>query len=104
MSKMDAMRKALRRMGDDAKPLALQEHIKTRFGIDMSPTVISSYKTYLLKKEGSQSKIIRKAVSESPRVTKSAPAITLEEISAVKALADRIGAEKVKKLAEVLAK
>jgi hypothetical protein len=103
VNKMEAMRQALRELGYDAKPTQLQEYLKAEHGINMDKTVISSYKNTLAKKAASQSAIIRQ-----PGKRAAAPiansGISLEDIRAVKELADRLGADKVQKLAEVLGK
>jgi hypothetical protein len=61
----------------------------------MSTTLISSYTTTLSKKAAGQSAVTRRPTTDS--------GITLEDIKTVKELADRIGANQVKALAEVLA-
>jgi hypothetical protein len=107
VSKTEAVKRALDRLGPDAKPLDIQEHIKKRFGLVLPTSLISNYKFTLAKREGGQSRLIPRAKAETPEPAAtggSAAEITLEDIRAVKALADKIGAEKVRALAQVLGK
>ena len=104
ISNMEAVRRALAELGQDDQPSEIQSFVKSKFGIDMEKTMISSYKTSL--KAASKSALIRKP---APRAAKTASAnanhgISLEDIRAVKELTDRIGADKVRELAEVLSK
>jgi hypothetical protein len=101
MTKTEAVKRALAELGQDAKPLELQKHIKTQFGIHMEPQHISNYKSTL--KGAGKSALIRKPVR---KLAPAAPAggISLDDIRAVKQVIDKIGADKVRQLAEVLAK
>ncbi len=98
ISKMDAMRHAVAELGYEVMPGDYQKLIKSKFGIDMSTDMISSYKSSLRKEAPKKSALIRTVRAGATG------GITLEDIKAVKALADKIGAEKVKQLAEVLGK
>ena len=103
-NKTEAMRQALQALGYDAKPAQLKDHIKAKFGIDMSTTLISSYKTTLSKKAAGQSAITPKPTARVTAATTTKSGISLEDIKTVKELADRIGADQLKALAEVLAR
>jgi len=107
-SKMDAVRQALREMGKSAKPLQILDFVKSKHGVVMSAGMVSNYKSLLLAKKKGKKKSAKAVANASPTPIHHAPAshsaISLEDIRAVKALADRIGAEKVKELAAVLAK
>jgi len=111
-NKMEGVRQTLAALGNDAKPVAMQAYLKATFDIDMDPSMISNYKGMILKKAGekqSGKKLGR------PRKDAAAPAstngqaghghavagISLEDIKAIKALAERLGAEKLSQLAEV---
>jgi hypothetical protein len=91
-------------LGSDAKPLAIQAYLKKNFKIAMSTTVISSYKTTIAnqakKKRGATGG--RKPASAQAAATRTGEGISLEDIAAVKRLCDRMGAEKVRQLAQVL--
>jgi len=98
---MDAMRQTLAALGRDAMPLDLQKHLKDTWGIDMKTSVISNYKSVILNPK----KPAKAPKTAAPLVAaKSATngGISLEDIAAVKAVVDRLGAAKVRQLAEVL--
>jgi hypothetical protein len=100
ISKMEAMRRALAKMGGDAKPVEYQTFIKSKFGLEMTKDMISNYKSTLKASAGTN------AVTAPTLKAQGEPAgrFSLDELSAVKALADKIGAEKVRQLAHALAK
>jgi hypothetical protein len=52
VSKMDAVREALRELTSDAKPAQIQGFIKAKFGVAMTLDHISNYKSNILKKSG----------------------------------------------------
>ncbi len=108
ISKMEGVRRALAHLGNEAMPLEIQKYLKSEFGIDMDNSMISNYKS-AVKTAG------KSAVLRTPAAARVAPAsaaaassdtggITLEEIRAVKAVVDKIGADKVRQLAGVFAK
>lgn len=97
VTKKEAVERALAELGRDAQPLAIQQHIKERYGLDMERSHISNYKTNLLKQ--------RRTTARKPGGRAAAAnGFSLDEIRAVKEIVDRIGAEKVRQLAEALAK
>jgi hypothetical protein len=111
MSKMEAVRQALAKHGKDTKPNDLLKHLKSDFGITMSYDMASTYKSAALKKKKGKKRGpkpgMKPAVAAAAAPTANGQAggsISLEDITAVKALADRLGAEKVWQLAKVLAK
>jgi hypothetical protein len=105
-SKVQFVKEAIAELGKDAMPLAIQSAVKERHGVDLPTSLISNYKHYLRgkKKGNGHRKAGRKPVATAPAANSSAGGITLEDIRAVKELADRIGAEKVQQLAQVLGK
>jgi hypothetical protein len=99
ISKMEAMRRAIGEIGRDCKPADYQVFIKSKFGLEMSADMISNYKSTLLKDGATKSTV------QTPQAqAKPAGGFKLDELAAVKALSDKIGAEKVLQLAQVLAK
>jgi len=96
LSKMEAMRRTLAALGNDAMPKPIHDHLKKEFGIQMSTSMISNYKSSI-KSEGSKSRMIR-----HPAATDIAKGFSLEEIQAVKEVADKIGPDKLRLLAQVL--
>jgi hypothetical protein len=102
LNKMDAMRKALADLGYEARPLELQKHLKAKYATDMDTKTISSYKSTLSKQAAAQSAVTRKPAASAAVAPAANSGITVEDIKAVKELAERLGADKVKELAEVL--
>jgi hypothetical protein len=60
VSKMDAVREALRQLGWDAKPAQIQGFIKEKFGVEMTLDHISNYKSDIRRKSGKGKKRGRK--------------------------------------------
>ena len=102
LTKKEAVERALAELGRDAQPLAIQQHIKERYGLDMERSHISNYKTNLLKQRRTTARKPGGRVVAPPHAA--ANGFSLDEIRAVKEIVDRIGAEKVRQLAEALAK
>jgi hypothetical protein len=104
-NKMEGVRRALGELGYDAKPQVIQEFVKTRFGLDMGTNMISNYKSVIIKKAAGQSTLVRRPREHA--ASHPAPGeggFSLDELQAVKKVADRIGADKVRQLAEVLSR
>jgi hypothetical protein len=105
ISKMEAVRRVLASSGKDTMPLEIQDQLKKQFNIRMDPTVISTYKSSILKKGTPKkaAKMGRPAGSLVKSAKVSDGGISIEDIQAVKSLAERIGGQKLRQLAEVLA-
>jgi hypothetical protein len=105
LSKMEAVRRILKEHGKETMPLDIQTMLKKEYKITMDVSVISNYKGTILK---AKKKIGRpkgpKAWSPKTAPDQSTGEITMSDIEAVKTLVDSIGADKVKALAQVLAK
>jgi hypothetical protein len=103
VNKMAAVKAILDEDGYDAKPAAILDRLRKKFNVDMSPAMVSNYKSLLSRKAASQSQVARQPRSRAAAPTAGRGAgITLNDVEAVKKLADRIGADNVRKLAEVL--
>ncbi len=101
ITKMEGVRRALAELGKEAAPKQIQDFLKSKFGINMEPSMISNYKSSL--KSAGKTAISRKP--GKPAATPSATGgITLEDVRAVKDVVDKIGADKVRQLADVLGK
>jgi hypothetical protein len=72
VSKMDAVREALRQLGWDAKPAQIQGFIKEKFGVEMTLDHISNYKSDIRRKSGKGKKRGRKP-GPKPGAAKAAP-------------------------------
>jgi hypothetical protein len=104
---MEGVRRAIAALGGyDASPKDLQRYLKSEFGINMDTSMISNYKSAL--KGASKSSMIRRPVGRpataapATAVAVSASDISLADVRAVKEVVDKVGADKVRKLAEVL--
>src|SRR5437867_6861904 len=64
-NKMDAVRRALAKLGRSAKPAAIRDHIKNRFGMDLSADLISTYKGEI-KRKGKKKKGAKKQAAAAP--------------------------------------
>jgi hypothetical protein len=113
VSKLELVRQALQKLGNDAKPLAIQEHIKATHGVEISVDVASNYKGLILRKRagrgagpGGQGRLTQRPAAPATTAAGATGAggINLDDIRAVKGLVDRIGAEKLQELAGVLAR
>jgi hypothetical protein len=108
ISKMDAVRKAIRELGKDAMPGKIQEFVKDKFGLEMTMAHVSNYKSVISKKKkkGKKAAALAPAASASaPAPMKPAPAVaklTLSDIEAVKKLVGRVGEENLKSLVGLL--
>jgi hypothetical protein len=96
-SKMGLVRQALQELGDDAKPKAIFDHVKGKHGVEIPPTMISSYKSTILGKGGERSGSFRTGRGGDANVT-------LTDLENVQRLIDRVGAPQLHHLIKVLAK
>jgi hypothetical protein len=102
ISKLEGVRRALSKLGADAKPQEIQPFLKENFGIEMTSTLISNYKSALSRKAARKSALIRRPAARII-ATANGSGFTLKDIQAVKQVVAAIGAEKVQQLATVLA-
>jgi protein-disulfide isomerase-like protein with CxxC motif len=109
LSKTEAIKRAFAALGRDAKPAAVIEHVKKSYGLDVSAQTVSNLKARLAKKTGATGKRrgrppkARSGASRAAAPRRAMAGVSLEDIRAVKALVDRIGADTVRLVAEVLA-
>jgi hypothetical protein len=97
ITKFEAVRRALKELGSDAKPLEIKDYIKKQFSIEMDGQNVSNYKSTLKAKSRRGPK---HRSGSTPVISQGG--FSLEDIQAVKEVADRIGPDKVRQLAEVL--
>src|SRR5262249_7065974 len=95
-NKAEAIRRALAKLGNMAKPAEIQDFIKTHFGVEMTTKVISVYKSKLVKKKGKKGKPGRKpkeagAVSEPAPKPAAHDGVTFKDLRTVKEISDRLG-------------
>src|SRR4051794_26487038 len=94
MTKVEAVRRAMARLGNDAKPLALQSFIKHEFKIDMTADHISTTKADILKRQGGQAQAGKPAAAPAPAAPQAAAAEPTAEPTAPKVAANPPAAPK----------
>jgi hypothetical protein len=97
-NKMEAVRQAIGALGKKAKPKKLHEHILGAFKLDISPNMISSYKSTILKSRG------KKGKKHAPKANGAAVSASLriEDVQTVKDLATRLGVKGLNELVALL--
>jgi len=106
ITKIEAVRRALAELGPDATPAVIQGFVKDRFGIEMTKDHASVSKGQL-RRQAAKAKPT--ASSERPAAKPPATAspakggIQLEDIAATKVLLERVGADELRKLIDLLA-
>jgi hypothetical protein len=93
MSQMGMVRNAMEDMGGDAKPLDMQAHIKSKFGVELPANIISNYKSQIKRNSGGVG-------SGSGRGRKAG--LKVEDFETVRGLVRRLGTDQVKRLVEVV--
>jgi hypothetical protein len=110
MTRKEAVRQALSKLGKDASRAEIQKFVKDNYRFEMTLDHISNCKGEI-RKEKSHAK---KAVTKQPAVGKREPkhsatrsqasGISLTDIETVKDLVERVGAESLRQLIGVLAR
>src|SRR5262245_47993291 len=98
VNKAQMVRDAIAALGKDAKPAAIQKHIKDAGGPDIPPTMISSYKSNMKKKGGGRGRRGRPARSGG-----GGGGGIIGDIAAVRGLIERHGKADLVKLIDVVA-
>jgi hypothetical protein len=106
MTKAEAVRRAVAELGRDAERTELQGHIKTKYGIEMSLNHISVEKRKALKKPAAAKRPaqVSAARTAEPKPAANRHAVSLNDIAATKSLVERVGADSLKELIDVLAR
>jgi hypothetical protein len=113
MTKIEALRQAVKKLGKDATSLEFQGYLKKRFGLEMTREHITKYRGDLRREQsGRKNSQARPAPaaradasrspSTSPKQSTGKDGIPLEDIQAVKILVGRVGADDLRKLIDVL--
>jgi hypothetical protein len=97
VSKMGLVRAALQELGAEAKPKAIFDHVKTRHGVEIPATMISSYKSTILGGGAGRSTAGRGGRGGDANVS-------LADLEQVQRLIDRVGAPQLQHLIRFLAK
>jgi hypothetical protein len=116
ITKVEAVRRALEELGSDAKRSAIQGFLRERFGIEMSPDHISNCKGDLRRRGRGKKKPAgqkRGAQGAAPAPPPGPPArppraagggISVEDVRLAKGLVERVGAERLRDLIDVLSR
>lgn len=96
-SKMQMVSSALQELGADAAPKEIQSHVSGRHGVELSTTMISSYKSNILKKQGGGGR--RGGTTGGP-----GGGVGLKDLTTLRELIDRVGAAELQQLIKVLAR
>jgi hypothetical protein len=111
ISKMDAVRMALKELGKDAMPVKIQDYIKANFGLGITTAHVSNYKTTILRAKKGKKPAAAKAeaapeMAAAPVKAAPAPAkgsgVSLSDLLAVKGLVGRVGEGNLKSLIGIL--
>lgn len=104
MSKLAMVRQILGELGKDTMPAAIQEHLKSKFGVQMSTAMVSNYKSTILKKgKRKKGRKAKAAPAEAPVAVANGKGISVADIVAIKELAQKIGPSRFRELAYILA-
>jgi hypothetical protein len=101
-NKAEAMRRALGKLGTQAKPAEIQEYIKTNFDVEMSTQMISTYKSIQIRKGGKVGKRGRKpkeigAVVE-PMNAALHDAVSFKDLRMLREIRNRLGHARMREL------
>jgi hypothetical protein len=103
---MEMVRTALQELGPDAKPTAIQEFIKAKYEKEISKIIISNYKSTMNKKQGGGGKKRGRPPGSGggkPALTVGGKGIHIDDLTTVRGLVGRLGANQVRQLVDVLA-
>jgi hypothetical protein len=111
ITKTEAIRQALEKLGPDAKPSSVIDFVRKKFNIEPSSQLVSNFKSTLAKKAeakrgpGRPPKSQAGTPAAAPRPSKASSSgdISLDDLRSVKELVAKMGADKVRQLAQVLA-
>lgn len=124
-SKMDLVRKALAKLGKDAKPTQIQDYVKSAFSVRMTADHVSNYKGKILRgetgkvKAPSQKKSAKVNKHPARKVTASrqlatvttgstshttGKGLTLQDVHTTRDLLGRVGATQLRSLLDLLSK
>lgn len=106
ISKQEAVRRSLLKLGEDAMPLAVQAEVKKTFDLDVSRNYVSDIKAKALK-AAAPAKKAAPAPEGPPARGEGADAgatVSLEDVLAVRGLVERVGADNLRKLIDAFSR
>ncbi|SRR5579885_442732 len=92
VSKMEMVRQALNELGS-ASPKEIQAFVSEKHGANISPTMISSYKSQILRKQGG-----------GRGGSGGEASVAVKDVETLRRLIDKVGASQLQALIKVLAK
>jgi hypothetical protein len=101
-NKTEAVRRALKELGPDAKPLEIQGFVKDRYGLDISNKVVSIYKAKLGKRGRRRGKPKGEVAPAAPAPRAGHGEVAIADLRAMRELSDRVGARRLRELLELL--
>jgi hypothetical protein len=110
ITKIEAVRRALSKLGKDASRPDIQKFVKDNYGHQMTLDHISNCKGELRKRKGPAKTAVAhhpaaaKPETKKPTTRPQAHGISLTDIETVKGLVGRVGANSLKKLIDVMAR
>jgi hypothetical protein len=110
ITKIEAVKQALSKLGKDASRPDIQKFVKDNYGHQMTLDHISNCKGEIQKKKGHLKGAVTKHVAtpksepKKPTTRPQAHGISLTDIETVKNLVERVGANSLKKLIDVMAR
>src|SRR5689334_20999925 len=104
-NKAEAIRRALAKLGNEAKPLDIQDFIKRNFDVEMTTNAISVYKYKLVKNKGKLGRKPRVVGATAEPAPKPAmhEAVSFKDMRTVKEIRNRLGPARMRELVALMA-
>jgi len=102
ISKIAAVREALKALGKGAMPAKIQEYVEQKHGLKMSTLHVSNYKTLLRRKKGKRKAKAEVADAVPAAEKKPVTAVSIDDLETVKALVGRVGEKNLKSLVDLV--
>jgi hypothetical protein len=104
-NKMEAIRRALAKLGNKAMPLEIQDFIKSNFDVEMTTKVISVYKSLLTRKKGKPARKPKEAgavIQPTPQRARH-EAVSFKDMRTVREISSRLGPARMRELVALMA-
>ena len=103
-NKMEAIRRALAKLGNKSTPAEIQGFIKTNFDVEMTTKVISVYKSKLAKKKGKPGRKPKEAgaVGEAAPKPVAHGGVSFKDMRTVKEISHRLGPARMRELVALM--
>jgi hypothetical protein len=97
-SKMSLVREAIGELGGDSKPATLAEYIQTRHNVTIPATMISSYKSSILRGNDASNR----STTGRGRKNDGNVAVSIADVEEVRQILERLGATQFERLVAAL--